>query len=250
MIVPRPPDSTQGSPPGPTPSPPPGSTPDLPFGTPTGSSVRRHQPGMMPFLSLFLLLLAFFLMINSLSRLEVTRTQAILGSLSSTFRSSEVNGITRKLGNTSGPFIGAEQLEESVTDLLRTAAGVDVFEVFRAGNTLTVFLQVEELFDGESADVTDAVDTLARLLADSIDSEPPGIIYNVTVLLHARAAEDRPLASTRGAALGIALLRRGVARDRLSVGIGGSDPEQVQILLRVLSVEALRSGIALRGAGG
>lgn len=250
MITPRPPEAKQGTPPIVNPSVPPSAAMGWPGNTPNATGHRRHQPGMMPFLSLFLLLLAFFLMINSLSRLEVTRTQAILGSLSSTFRSSESSGVERKLGSASGPFIGAEQLEESVTDLLRTAAGVDVFEVFRAGNTLTVLLPVEELFEAETADVTGAVDTLAGLLADSIASEPPGIVFDVTVLMHPDAEDGLALASIRGATLGIALLRRGVVRERLSVGIGDSDPGQVQILMRVLSIEALRSGIALRGDGG
>ena len=210
---------------------------------------RRHLPGMMPFLSLFLLLLTFFMMINSMSRLEVTRTQAILGSLGSTFRSTGAAGLERKLGSASGPFLGAEELEASVTDLLRTAAGVDVFEVFRAGNTLTVFFGINDLFVGDSSETTGAVGDLAELFAEALAEEPVGIIFEITVLLHARTPSARTLASARGAAIGVALLKDGVERSRLAVGIGGGDPSQMQILLRVLAAEADRSGIALRGDG-
>ena len=55
------------------------------------------------------------------------------------------------------------------------------------------------------SETTGAVGDLAELFAEALAEEPVGIIFEITVLLHARTPSARTLASARGAAIGVAL---------------------------------------------
>ena len=67
-----------------------------------GASARSRvqAAGLTSILSLFLLLLAFFIMLNSLAQFEARRTRVVLGSLAATFNVSDPSGQTRTLGFT------------------------------------------------------------------------------------------------------------------------------------------------------
>lgn len=204
---------------------------------------RRYSPGMMPFLSLFLLLLAFFLMLSSLSRLEVTRTEAVLGSLSSTFRSDEQAGVQRKLGSASGPVIGAEALEATLTDLMRTAVGINAHEIFRVGKTLTTTFAVDDLFIARSAEPKETAITLAELFADATATEPAGLTFGVTLVMRGTAGVGS-LPVARGEALSTLFVSHGVDRQQLAVALERGNAAQMEVLLRIS--DASHAGEAVR----
>lgn len=219
-----------------------GSAPRVPKLGPS----RRYTPGMMPFLSLFLLLLAFFLMLSSLSRLEVTRTQAVLGSLSSTFRSDEQVGFQRKLGSAAGPVIGAEELEATLTDLMRTAVGVDAYEIFRVGSTLTTTFAVDDLFVARTAEAKPTAITMAELFAAAAATEPVGLRFGVTLVLRGTAGEGS-LPVARGEVLGDLFIDRGLEADQLAVALERGDARQMVVRFRVS--DAIETGDTV-GDGG
>ena len=206
--------------------------------------VRRYTPGMMPFLSLFLLLLAFFLMLSSLSRLEVTRTQAVLGSLSSTFRSDEQAGLQRKLGSTAGPVIGAEQLEATVSDLMRTAVGVDAYEIFRVGNTLTTTFAVDDLFVPRSATPKETAITLAQLFGDAAATEPSNLRYGVTLVMRGTAGVGS-LPVARGEVLGELFIEHGVDRRQVAIALERGNAAQLEVRFSITDASEL--GDVVRG---
>ena len=105
---------------------------------------------MLPILTLFLLLLAFFALLGAISKFEVDRTQVVLGSLKATFRTTDPIGDRHEFGSLSGQILGAEELESRLDLALRTAVGVDRFVLERVGNLLRLNIVARYLFQPES----------------------------------------------------------------------------------------------------
>ncbi len=202
-----------------------------------GSTSLRRMDGRASFtaiLSLFLLLLAFFVLLSTLSRFEATRTEAVLGSLNATFRAADEAGLTRRLDSLAGAVVGAERLEGIVTDILRTEVALDVYEVVRVGSELTAMLLVAELFEGASAEPRPGVLDLAITLADALAEQPANLRYEVDVLLHAAEGEEA-LAVERANLLAQAFFDGGVEDGGLAVGLGAGDPRKVRLVFRVVA---------------
>jgi hypothetical protein len=128
---------------------------------------RMHTAGLTSILSLFLLLLAFFILLNSLAQLEANRTRAVLGSLAATFNLSNPNGQSRTLGSFVGHLDAAADLEREVTGLLRTLVGFGSFELIRTGTLLSVSIDNEVLFTDDGA-ASDKFKELAQPAAEML----------------------------------------------------------------------------------
>ena len=182
---------------------------------PEKTSLRRvdGRASFMAMRSLFLLLLAFFVLLTTLSRFEETRTRAVLGSLDATFRPPDEVGSARQLDSLVGIVVGAERLEEIVTDILRTAVALDAHRLVRIGSELTATLAISELFEPGSAATRPGILDFADALADALGERVAGLSYEVDVVLHP-GDDGTDLAVRRASVLAQALFD-GVAGDDL-----------------------------------
>lgn len=194
------------------------------------------RASFMATLSLFLLLLAFFVLLSTLSRFEATRTEAVLGSLDATFRAADESGVTRRLDSLAGAIVGAERLEGVVTDILRTGIALGVYEVVRVGSELTAIVSVSEMFEESSADPRPGILDLADALADALAKQPAGLRYEVDVFMHPGEGAEA-LAVGRANTLAQAFFDGGVEDGGLAVGLGSGDPQKIQLVFRVLAVD-------------
>jgi len=205
------------------------------FELPEKTSLRPvdGRASFMATLSLFLLLLAFFVLLSTLSRFEATRTKAVLGSLEATFRTPDKAGLARQLDSIVGTVVGAERLEEIVTDILRTAVALDAYQLVRVGSELTATFPITELFETSSATPRSGILDFAGALADALAAQPAGLVYEVDVVLHSGNG-NQDLAVQRAAALAQALFDGGVPSEDLAVGLTAGDPREVQLVFRVV----------------
>ena len=197
----------------------------------------------MPILSLFLLMLTFFLLLNSISRFEVTRTRAVLGSLDATFRSAQVTGKEREFSSHAGAIVGGEALEKKVTELLRTAVSLDRFEVIRIGSLLIVRLPLNGIFARGTADPLPGMPALLNRLARIVGDPVPGLRNEVEIILHpdgvpSNRAESLPMA--RGGVLARSLAARGIPETDLAVGLVRGDSSTLELIFRVTPAQASR----------
>lgn len=193
----------------------------------------------MPVLSLFLLLLAFFILLNSLAQYELTRTRAILGSLNATFNTLDPAGSEHEFSSFVGLVAATDTVEESLDAVLRTLVGFDRFALIREGTVLAVDVDADALFFDEATPVP-ALPALAERIAGALNPVPGGYTVDLEVVTHAGpgpvAAAAGPkvdLAMRRAAAIVRTLQRAGVDADRLLAGIGAGDAARVRIELRL-----------------
>lgn len=202
---------------------------------------RVQAAGLTSILSLFLLLLAFFIMLNSLAQFEARRTRAVLGSLAATFNVSEPDGQTRTLGSFQGHLDAVAELEREITGLLRTLVAFGEFKLIKTGTLLSTSIDNDVLFtDGVavSQDLKDLAEPAAALL-NSVSEQ---IIVETTI--YARPAGKkvigaRSLAIEAAAAQAGAVVRTfvdfGLPTNQLVIALEDGDPDQTRIEFRVLS---------------
>jgi len=105
--------------------------------------------GPLMFLSLFLLLLAFFILLTAISTLEETKSRDVLSSLAATFKSDIIPDNTAEiLVSTLGPVPEPEDVIEDLERLWLTAVPIARVEALTRGRTLQLSLPQTEVFVG------------------------------------------------------------------------------------------------------
>lgn len=198
-----------------------------------------NKAGVMSMLSIFLLLLAFFLMLNTLASFETTRTRAVLGSLHATFNIGNPSGREHEFGSFVGKVGAADRLHRETTLLLRTLFGIDRYDIVRFGNVIVVDIDAAALFTGDARPAP-ALLVLTSGIARAALPPPPGVEINLEVT--ARRAVG-PLADADEAALDIATRRagalvRGFSRTgfepyQLLAGLEPGNPRKLRVEFRV-----------------
>lgn len=202
---------------------------------------RMQTAGLTSILSLFLLLLAFFILLNSLAQFEANRTRAVLGSLSATFNLSNPNGKSRTLGSFVGHLDATADLEQEITGLLRTLVGFGSFELIRTGTLLSVSIDNKVLFT-DDASVSDKFRELAEPAAELLTLASDDVIIELTAyarpaggkIIGARSAAIEA-AAIRASAIVRAFVQFGVTPGQLVVALEDGDPRQTRIEFRVLA---------------
>lgn len=188
------------------------------------------------FLSLFLLVLAFFIVLVSISTVEKVKSDAVRDSLSSTFRavlspSTNPTEFTSKDGN----ILAGQQFQEQITDLFATSIQVAKVEIVRPGSLMRIKLPVSAMFAEGATEVRPvAVPVLDRIVA-VLSSRPPGLRFDMEFVIGSPLGENKslPVAQTleseRAGNLAREMARRGVPPDSIAVGIQPGRADQVTI---------------------
>ncbi|WP_425406002.1 hypothetical protein [Hwanghaeella sp.] len=108
--------------------------------------------GPLMFLSLFLLLLAFFILLTAISTLEETKSRRVLSSVAATFKTQIIPDNTAQiLISTIGPVPEPEEVIDDVERLWVTAIPIARVESLSRGRTLQLTIPATEIFVGGEA---------------------------------------------------------------------------------------------------
>ncbi|MEQ8604426.1 MAG: hypothetical protein RIB45_14010 [Marivibrio sp.] len=237
----------------------------------------RKEMGTLLFLSLFLLLLAFFILLNSLATFTETRSRAVLSSVAATFQTEDISEISAEiLVSTLGATPEPAEVIEEVERLWITAVPVTKVDVVSPGDDMIMEAPVTQIFVGAEArvrgDRSDLIDATAGALAARIegavvitsiiffvedltdDFTPPAAAREAegpedglvdlddpaASILPASAMDGMPLAMARADAIARALVDAGAPPDGLQVGLREGDPRKLQIRFFVRQAESAR----------
>jgi len=136
---------------------------------------KQKDQGPVLFLSLFLLLLAFFILLNSLTTLEETKTRAVLSSVSATFQTTKPADISVQiLISTLGPVPEPEEVIDELQRLWVTAIPLTKSEVITPGREMEMTLQVNDLYLGGEATLRADRKGLLDATADALSARIEG----------------------------------------------------------------------------
>ena len=197
------------------------------------SGDEYSRPNTMSlFLALFLLVLAFFIVLLSISTLEEVKSKAVQNSLTSTFKtvvspSTDPTEFTSK----DGDVLAGQQFQEQITDLFATTLQIAKIEVVQPGRLMRIKLPTNTMFiDDQSTVRSVAVPAVDRIVA-VLSSRPPGVRFDMEFVIGSAFASGNslPVGQTlefqRIGNLAREMFRRGVPPDIVSIGIkpGRSD---------------------------
>ncbi|MEQ9491138.1 MAG: hypothetical protein RIM72_19330 [Alphaproteobacteria bacterium] len=152
---------------------------------------RIRETGTMLFLSLFLLLLAFFILLNALSTLEEVRSRAVLSSVASTFKTDVLPDTTAEiLISTLGPVPQPEDVTEELERLWVTAVPVAKIETLKPGRTLQMTMRKTDIFVGGEAAVRADRNDLMRATAYALAARLEGFTVQARITLGIDRLDD------------------------------------------------------------
>ncbi len=203
------------------------------------------RPDIVPiFLGLFLLVLAFFIMLVSISTFEKVKSSRVMDSLTSTF--------TTVLPPTSDPvdfnakdgdILAGEAFQEQITSIFSTAIQVENIEVVQPGRLMRLQMRVNVLYlDGQTSVREDQYPLLDRIVA-VLSNRPPGLRQDMEVIIGSRVTEGvslpvgQTLETSRVGELARLMVSRGAPPDAISVGMKQGDPNEISIWFWVRGVQ-------------
>jgi hypothetical protein len=190
------------------------------------------DPSVTLFLSLYLLLLAFFILLNTISTYEKVKTQQVQQSLSSAFASilpptTSLQTVTA----VDGPSLAAEQTQQKLGDLFKSAIKLVRVQVIQPGKLMEVMMHVDQLFEPNSILVREREGKFLDQLASVLKSRKNGTSYEVEVMMGSDVGAkgtvpvENSLEIGRAGAFARALIEHGAPQDSLFVGIDpAADP--------------------------
>lgn len=193
-----------------------------------------RNPILLQVLSLYLLLLAFFVLLNSLSATREDRLRAVKGSLSETFATSGTPAEeTRQLTSSMGNIVANAGFLDRIGSLVRTELGFARIREITPGRLMEVSMPTERLFRGTRVSVDPLYRPTIVAMASALRQPAWGVRYEVEIL--AGADGDRVLPGARSAYLATVFTGAGAPRRRVAAGVEYGSPGVLTLRFRVRS---------------
>ncbi len=215
-------------------------------------------PTISLFLALYLLVLAFFIVLVTISTLEEVKSQAVMDSLTSTFSSLLPPSTDLTLFNAKeGDVLAGQVFEEEVTEIFATAIQVARIEVVQPGRQMRVTMPADAVFFPESSEIRESQLPLLDRIVASLSASAPGVHHDMDFLVVVPYAQNgtlptgRSLPAARAAAFADALHLRGVPPARMSLGLKPGRGKNVilRFFVRTPEEDRLRFDEALEKSG-
>ena len=212
---------------------------------------------MMLLLSLNLILLAFFILLNSLADFETGRARAVLDSVKQAFNGKiEAAGQLPVFSNSLGALPEVEAKMQELGSLFEAIAPAARAKSVRRADLVRVDFPANALFRTASLRLRPARAALLARLAQSLRKGPEGVpryLLEILVGTGSQAVVDggattgfASLELRRAAVLAARLSAEGAPLDGLSIGIRSGAPDSLRFVVRLRS----DSGAVAGSAGG
>jgi hypothetical protein len=207
-------------------------------------SAPKDQHGTVVLMSLYLILVAFFVMLNSMAQLEESRMEDAMGSVKAEFRNELLivdAGPTIPLD--SGLSVAVATYHDEVRRVFEDNLPIDHVDPERRGDILSFAVPADDLFRPGEVAARPRGRTFLAAMADSLMRARPGLRAEVEMVLGTGVAlpdnntgggdEGAAFELHRATSLAHALRRRGVGAAAISTGLVPGDPGQVLFIFQV-----------------
>jgi hypothetical protein len=191
-------------------------------------------------LSLNLILLAFFILLNALSRFDEDRTRVVIDSVKRAFYGQlEPLAVPGLLGGSPGLLPEAEALTNEVGSMFESLVPVVRSKNIDRARVVTVELPADALFKaGEGTLRTDRRQLIRRLAKALLQRSAQDLVYELGFLQGVPgpatgAAAEYPLQVSRAADMAQFLTQEGLSSGLLSIGLRPGRPAKVEFVLTV-----------------
>ena len=203
------------------------------------------------FLALFLLVLAFFILLVSISTFENIKSQAVMDSLTSTFAtvlppSSDPTAFSAK----DGDVLARQEFQNQISDIFSTVMPVAKVEIVQPGKKMRVTFPIDSMFVHDSANLRPVTFALLDRIVVALSGSPAGLHFESEFVVGAKYLEGNALPIKQTLALSQAgnfareMESRGAPPNTFAVGVGPGNPSRATVWFYVRS-EPYRSSESL-----
>ncbi len=201
-----------------------------------------RDPMLTLVLSLYLLLLAFFILLNNISEVEATRAREVTGSLQNTFATSgRPTQDPVRASSAVGNVLNEDPLEGRLEALVRSELRLATFDVIDPGYLMQLTLHEAALFwDSDSKMSGNGIDFVDRL-ASELARPPQGVRYGVEILFDRSRVKggntDEALLPRirRAATVSQALRGKNLSHATVAAGLENARPGFVRFLFLIVA---------------
>lgn len=203
-----------------------------------GADTHGREAGGSPitvFLSLFMLVLAFFIVLTAISQREQKRAAEAIGSVAEVFRSGDriVVSPARRPGEAA--FDPAGSFHEEMRRLLQATLPIAPLDPVQDGEVLRVTVPAHLLFRHGSAELLPRGRRLVEGVAEGLKRREQGLRYEAELVLG--VGESLPRGANPGANLAVrragsfarALGEHGAPPRAIQIGLRPGDPNEAQL---------------------
>ena len=195
--------------------------------------VRGRDGSVVVFLSLYLLLLAFFILLNTISQREHKRSQMAIGSVAATFRAplpADVVELTQSTGR--GVLPAADPFHRQVRRVFEATLPVAPQKVLQNGNVMRITVDARDLFVAGRSTFRQSRARLLDGIADGVSKQETGVRFEVEMVVKTGATTPDlsqaglPLPLLRAGAFARRMRASGVPAHSIAAGVSqGADGE-------------------------
>lgn len=191
-----------------------------------------RNPLLLQVLSLYLLLLAFFVLLNSLSAPQQDRLRAVKGSLSETFAASGTPArTTRQFTSSMGNVVAHAGFLERIGSLVRTELAFAKVRDVLPGRLMEVSMATDKLFRDANVSIDPLYRPTLEAMVAAMRQPPQGVRYEIEILVGTDGAQTLP--GARSAYLATVFVSAGAPRRRVAAGVEHGSPGIVRLRFRV-----------------
>ena len=194
--------------------------------------IARSDTNILQFLSLYLLILAFFILLVTISTVDKKKLDDVVASIKS---DAELDK------RETGPILAGQVFQDKTTELFATALGVEKIEIMQLGKVMRIQMTADAIFEPESDVVKKSQQpTIDRVIA-ALSSRPPGYQFDMEFVVGSAysSGQNLPTQETiemrRAGSFIREMLSRGAPPDAVSIGLGHIDDGQAVMWFYVRS---------------
>ncbi|MEE2999611.1 MAG: flagellar motor protein MotB [Pseudomonadota bacterium] len=194
--------------------------------------IARNDTTVLQFLSLYLLVLAFFILLVTISTVDKDKVDAVVDSIKS---DAEIDK------KQSGPILAGQVFQDKTTELFATALGVQKIEIMQLGKIMRIQMTADALFEPERAITKKSQQPLIDRVIAALSSRPPGYQFDMEFVIGSAYSTgqilptQQTLEMRRAGAFVREMLNRGAPPDAVSIGMGHIDKGQAVMWFYVRS---------------
>lgn len=200
------------------------------------------------FLGLYLVVLAFFIMLVTISTIEETKSSTVMNSLNSTFTAVVTpSAVLDPFQSKDGDIVAGQEYQEHVTKIFSTSLAVAKVEVVQPGRLMRVTFEPAQLFFDDEARIRETSHALLDQIVATVSSRRAGLRNDLEMVMDTPNEPGKPTMSTkqelpmaRVGAFAREMSSRGLPPDSLAVGLKPGQGNQVVMWFYTRDVEDSR----------
>jgi hypothetical protein len=231
---------------------------ELEYPSQSGSTGAGKQTTSL-FLALYLLVLAFFIVLVTISNLEEAKSKAVMESLTSTFASVlPANLDPTRFTADDGSFLAGEAFLEVVSDIFSTDIQVARIEIVKPGEAMLVTIPSDSLFFSDSAHIREGQLPLLDRIVAALSAGSPELSFEMEFMIGIPAAMGggypvgKTLEKQRAGVFARTMRTRGAPPRSVVIGLQTEEEKKIvmHFFVRPMDQEALPIGTTAESSRG